>query len=111
MPPWGATGAFTPEEIVHVVAFLQTLKGPLPPEKDADRNPATRTKPVGFGDNLAPTNNPAALMAEGAETRWDAKGQAGQPLADRNSGWAEAAVSGAACDAAGDEGRYRRARG
>ena len=70
MPPWGATGVFTPEEIVHIVAFLQTLKGPVPPERDSDRNPQTRKKPVGFGDNLDPTNNPAVLLAEDAAMRW-----------------------------------------
>src|SRR5436190_7124445 len=74
MPPWGAGGAFTPDEIVHLVAFMQTLKGPLPPERDPDRNPQTRTKPVGFGDNLDPTNNPAVLLAEGAEAQWNTKG-------------------------------------
>src|SRR3972149_1726545 len=26
MPPWGTTGVFKPEELVHVVAFLKTLK-------------------------------------------------------------------------------------
>src|SRR5262245_45665414 len=38
MPPWGVAGVFTPEQIVHLVAFLQILKGPLLPEKDPDRN-------------------------------------------------------------------------
>ena len=81
MPPWGATGAFAPEEIVHLVAYLQTLKGPVPPERDAERNPVTRKKPVGFGDNLDPTNNPAVLMAESAEDLWQAPGPNGQSCA------------------------------
>ena len=96
MPPWGVTGAFTPEEIVHLVAFLQTLKGPLPPEKDPDRNPVTRTKPVGFGDNLDPTNNPAVLMAEAAEAGWAAKGSAGKACADCHEGGPAKAMKGAA---------------
>jgi sulfur-oxidizing protein SoxA len=96
MPPWGATGAFTPEEIVHLVAFLQTLKGPLPPEKDPDRNPVTRTKPVGFGDNLDPTNNPAVLMAEAAEAGWAEKGSAGKACADCHQGSPANAMKGAA---------------
>src|SRR5256885_11003186 len=25
MPPWGSNGAFNPTEIVHIVAYLQTL--------------------------------------------------------------------------------------
>jgi len=96
MPPWGVTGAFTPEEIVHLVAFLQTLKGPLPPEKDPDRNPVTRTKPVGFGDNLDPTNNPAVLMAEAAEAVWAAKGPTGKACADCHEGGPANAMKGVA---------------
>src|SRR5690242_8690018 len=49
MPPWGAQGVFTPAEIVDLVAYLQTLHGPVAPEKDRERNPFTRSKPVGFG--------------------------------------------------------------
>src|SRR5262249_14195293 len=29
MPPWGTTGVLTPEQVVHLVAFLRTQKGPL----------------------------------------------------------------------------------
>ena len=86
MPPWGTMGLLTPEQIVHLVAYLQTLKGPLPSEKDPDRNPFTRKKPVGFGDNLDPTNNPAVLLAEGAEVLWSAKGPAGKACADCHQG-------------------------
>jgi sulfur-oxidizing protein SoxA len=96
MPPWGATGALTPEEIVHLVAFLQTLKGPLPPEKDPDRNPLSRKKPVGFGDNLDPTNNPAVLMAEGAESQWTAKGSTGKACADCHPGGPQNSMRGVA---------------
>ena len=96
MPPWGAAGGLKPEEIVHLVAYLQTLKGPLPPEKDPDRNPFTRKKPVGFGDNLDPTNNPGVLLAEGAETLWAAKGPAGKACADCHPGGAAKAMRGVA---------------
>ena len=96
MPPWGAAGVFTPDEIVHLVAYLQTLKGPLPPEKDASRNPFTRAKPVGFGDNLDPTNNPAVLLAEGAEALWAAKGPAGRACADCHAGGPGRAMKGVA---------------
>jgi L-cysteine S-thiosulfotransferase len=81
MPPWGASGLFTPEEIVHLVAYLQSLKGPAPPERDAERDPNMRKKPVGFGDNLDPTNNPAVLLAEGAEDLWTAPGPNSQSCA------------------------------
>jgi L-cysteine S-thiosulfotransferase len=96
MPPWGATGVFTPEEIVHLVAFMQTLKGPTPPEKDPDRNPQTRTRPVGFGDNLDATNNPAVVRVEDAEARWNAKGPAGKACADCHAGGPAAAMKGVA---------------
>ena len=68
MPPWGTAGVLTPEDIVHVVAFLQTQKSPLSPETNPERNPATRPKPAGFGDNLDPTNNPAVIRAESLPT-------------------------------------------
>lgn len=96
MPPWGTMGVFTPEEIVHLVAFVQTLKGPLPPEKDPERSPFTRKKPVGFGDNLDPTNNPAVLRAESAERLWSAKGPAGKACADCHQGGPDKALKGAA---------------
>ena len=92
MPPWGAQGVFTPEELVHLVAYLQTLHGPATPEKDADRNPFTRRKPVGFGDNLDPTNNPGVLRAESAEALWTLRGPAGKSCADCHAGGAAASM-------------------
>lgn len=74
MPPWGAMKVLKPEEIVDLVAFLKTQKSPVPPEKDPNRNANTRMKPVGFGDNLDPTNNPAVVYAESALAVWNAKG-------------------------------------
>ena len=96
MPPWGTVGGLKSEEIVHLVAYLQTLKGPVPPEKDPHRNPVTRAKPVGFGDNLDPTNNPGVLRAEGAEALWAAKGPAGKACADCHQGGAAKAMRGVA---------------
>jgi L-cysteine S-thiosulfotransferase len=96
MPPWGTTGIFTPEEILHMVAFLKSLKGPLPPEKDPSRDPSTRAKPMGYGDNLDPTNNPAILLTEGAMTLWHAKGPAGKACADCHSGGPEQSMRGVA---------------
>jgi sulfur-oxidizing protein SoxA len=92
MPPWGTAGIFSSEEIVHIVAYLQTLKGPVAPEKDPDRNPFTRTKPVGFGDNLDPTNNPAIVLAEDAEALWTARGPSGKACADCHAGGAARAM-------------------
>ena len=96
MPPWGAQGVFTPEEIVHLVAYLQTLHGPATPEKDRERNPFTRSKPVGFGDNLDPTNNPAVVRAESAEDAWARRGPAGKSCADCHAGGAAKAMHGVA---------------
>jgi sulfur-oxidizing protein SoxA len=96
MPPWGTTGVLTPEEVVHVVAFLQTLKSPVPPEKDPNRNPDTRAKPVGFGDNLDPTNNPAVLLAEGAASLWSTRGPGGKACADCHGGGPEKSMKGVA---------------
>jgi L-cysteine S-thiosulfotransferase len=92
MPPWGRNGLFTPEELADLVAYLQTLRGPLRPERDPDRNPFTRTKPVGFGDGLDPTNNPAVLLAEDAQARWEEPGPTGRACADCHAGGAERAM-------------------
>jgi sulfur-oxidizing protein SoxA len=96
MPPWGAQGIFTPEEIVHLVAYLQTLRGPAPLEKDPERNPFTRHKPVGFGDNLDPTNNPAVLRAEASEALWTARGPTGKACAECHDGGIDRAMRGVA---------------
>ena len=96
MPPWGTIGVLKPDEVVHLVAYLQSLKGPVPPEKDPDRNPFTRRKPVGFGDNLDPTNNPAVLLTDGAETLWGERGPQGKSCADCHAGGSAQAMRGAA---------------
>ncbi len=96
MPPWGAAGAFTPAELADLVAYLQTLRGPVPPERDRDRDPATRGKPPGFGDNLDPTNNPAVLLAEDAEARWASPGPAGKACAGCHEGGPARAMKGVA---------------
>ena len=96
MPPWGVNGIFTPEEIVHLVAYLQTLKGPAAPEKDPDRNPFTRRRPTGFGDNLDPTNNPGVVAGEEAERLWKARGPAGKACVDCHAGGVDVAMKGVA---------------
>jgi sulfur-oxidizing protein SoxA len=96
MPPWGVQGTFTSEELVHLVAYLQTLRGPAPPERDPERDPVTRHKPVGFGDNLDPTNNPAILRAEAVEASWSARGPAGKACAECHTGGIDRAMRGVA---------------
>ncbi len=114
MPPWGTAGILTPAEVVHIVAFLQTLKGnpPFvpPPEKDPARNPFTRPRvPYYYGDNLDPTNNPAILLAEGAMALWSKKGPAGKACADCHAGGPEAAMKGIATKYPKYVARYGRA--
>ena len=96
MPPWGAQKIFTPEELVHLVAYLKTLHGPVPPEQDADRNPFTRRRSAGFGDNLDPTNNPGVLRAEDAEALWQERGSAGKACADCHAGGVAPSMRGVA---------------
>ena len=96
MPPWGTAGVFSTEEIVDLVAYLQTLKAPLAPETDADRSPFTRRRPVGFGDGLDATNNPAVLLAEDAERLWTARGSGGKACADCHEGGVRRAMRGVA---------------
>lgn len=81
MPPWGTVGIVKPEQIVHMVAFLKTQTGPLPPEKDPRRDPRTREKSAGFGDNLDPTNNPAVIAGEEAIGAWKKAGPKGKSCA------------------------------
>jgi len=96
MPPWGAAGILKAEEVVHIVAYLQTLKGPVAPETDRERNPFTRSKPAGFGDNLDPTNNPAVVLADDGEGIWTAHGPAGRACADCHENGAARAMRGVA---------------
>ncbi|MBF0269861.1 MAG: sulfur oxidation c-type cytochrome SoxA [Alphaproteobacteria bacterium] len=87
MPPWGTSGAFTPEEIVHLVAYLQTQKGPDVKRKDPNIDPSTRYVSEGFGDNLDPTNNPAIAMAESAAAKvWKKAGTNGKTCESCHAG-------------------------
>jgi L-cysteine S-thiosulfotransferase len=88
MAPFGASGMWTEEEIVHVVAYLQTLKGKpagVPPKVTDDKqwNPFTRdVVRLDFGDPLDPTGNPALVIAETeAVPLWSKPGPKGQSCA------------------------------
>jgi sulfur-oxidizing protein SoxA len=101
MPPWGTAGILSAEEIVHIVAFLQSLKGNppfVPPaEKDPARNPHTRPQePPYYGDNLDPATNPAVVFADDAMTVWSTKGPAGKGCTDCHAGGVETAMRGVA---------------
>lgn len=80
MPPWGTHGIFKEEEILHIVAFLQTLKEPakFPTEFD---DPAKRLVPVEDRDNLDPFVNPGMWLVERAEELWNEQGPSSQSCA------------------------------
>lgn len=76
MPAWGTTGILAPQEIMHLVSFLNTLTN-TNNVADIDSKQTTATRPLPtsyFGDNLDPTRNPAALHAEHGETLWSKSG-------------------------------------
>ncbi len=85
MPPFGLSGLLTEEEIVHLVAFLQTQKADKPgvvPEVSDDKNwnPYTRevVKPD-YGNSLDPVDNPGLLQTENiAVPLWSKKGPKGE---------------------------------
>jgi sulfur-oxidizing protein SoxA len=108
MPPWGTMGLLKPEQIAHLVAYLQGLRGPIPPEKNPARNPFTRPRPVGFGDHLDPTNNPAVLLAEGAQALWNAKGPAGKACSDCHGATPERSMRGVATRYPRHVGAFKR---
>ncbi len=88
MAPFGLSGMWTPEEIVHAVAYLQSLKGNPPgqPEKvtdDKQWDPRTRdvVRPE-YGDALDPTANPGVALAEAtAVPMWSRPGPKGSSCA------------------------------
>lgn len=88
MAPFGTSGMWTPEEIVHAVAYLQSLKGDPPgkPEQvtdDKQWDPRTRdlVRPA-YGDALDVTANPGLSMAESiAVPMWSKAGPKGQSCA------------------------------
>jgi sulfur-oxidizing protein SoxA len=89
MAPFGASGMWTPEEIVHAVAYLQSLKGNPPgqPEKVTDdRQWDPRTRDVvrpDYGDPLDVTANPGLALTETlALPLWSKAGPKGQSCAN-----------------------------
>jgi sulfur-oxidizing protein SoxA len=88
MAPFGASGMWTEEEIVHVVAYLQSLKGKpagVPPKVTDDKqwNPFTRdvVRPA-YGDALDPTANPGLLQTDQvAVPLWSKPGPKGRSCA------------------------------
>jgi len=77
MPPWGTHGIFNDEEILHIVAFLKTLKAPARFKSELD-DPAKRPPPVEKRDNLDGLVNPAMwAVEEKAPELWKQRGPRG----------------------------------
>jgi sulfur-oxidizing protein SoxA len=80
MPPWGAHGFYTREEIIDIVAFLKTLKTPATFKSTLD-DPAKRPIPVEDRDALDPFVNPAADRIETGAALFAKAGPSGKSCA------------------------------
>lgn len=97
MPAWGTAGILSAEDIWHLVAFLNSLKSTSNKDSNETQNPASRPVPVAyFGDNLDPTRNPAALLAERGETLWNKVGPKQQSCVSCHGANVEQAMKGKA---------------
>ncbi len=85
MPPWGAHGLFTDDEIRHMVAFLKSLKTPTV-FKAAIDDPAKRPVPKEERDNLDPLVNPGMWGVDKAKELFAAKGPNGSACATCHAG-------------------------
>lgn len=79
MPAWGAIGILNREEIVHLVAYLNTLSGDNKQWSDLQKNPYIRNIPKKYlGDNLDEIRNPAVVFAELSLEKWLEAGSTGK---------------------------------
>jgi sulfur-oxidizing protein SoxA len=80
MPPWGAHGILDDQEIMDIVAFLQTLDEPVvyPDPRD---DPWNRPPPVEDRDGQDPLVNPAMWLVETAVELWERAGPTGESCA------------------------------
>jgi sulfur-oxidizing protein SoxA len=77
MPPWGANNMLTKQEIIDVVAYLQTLKTPVK-FKDKNENPNQRPAPIEERDNLDEFENPGMFAVTLGEELYNKKGKTGK---------------------------------
>jgi len=93
MPPWGAHGFYSREEIIDMVAFLKTLKTPATFQNALD-DPARRPLPVENRDALDPFVNPAADRIDTGAALFAKAGPSGKSCASCHAdpkafaGWA-----------------------
>jgi sulfur-oxidizing protein SoxA len=79
---------------VHLVAYLQSLHGPVVAEKDPDRNPFTAPPPVGLATtSIRPT---IRVLRAGVEALWQERGSAGKACADCHAGGVQTSMRGVA---------------
>ena len=84
MPPWGAHGILTEEEVVHIVAFMKTLTSPVEFSDPRD-DPETRPVPVEDRDGQDPLVNPAIWTMETALDLYEEAGPTGKSCASCHS--------------------------
>lgn len=80
MPPWGAHGVFSREEINDIIAFLKTLDKPAN-FRDALEDPNQRPMPVEDRDNLDPTLNSAMDAVDLGKSLFGKVGPSGKSCA------------------------------
>ncbi|MBI2312377.1 MAG: sulfur oxidation c-type cytochrome SoxA [Betaproteobacteria bacterium] len=80
MPPWGAHGLYTPDEIRDIVAYLKTLKAPTA-FKDLGDDPNKRVKGASAYDPDDPFQNPAWGEGERGEKLFQKPGPTGKSCA------------------------------
>jgi sulfur-oxidizing protein SoxA len=96
MPPWGAAGLLTAQEIADLAAFLHGVKSPQD-RAELRENPDIRPLPQPyFGASDDPGNNPAVVLAEKAETQWAAAGPSGKGCSQCHGEDIDQAMSGVA---------------
>ncbi len=80
MPPWGAHGVYSDEEIRHIVAFLKSLKTPAKFANPLD-DPNKRPTPVEDRENLDPLQNPGMWAVDKAKELYAASRPGGRACA------------------------------
>jgi L-cysteine S-thiosulfotransferase len=88
MPPWGAHGVYSEEEIRDIVAYLKTLDTPTTFDSPLD-NPLTRSKEQEPRDNLDPIENPGMMTLEDGEELFHRPGANGESCASCHANPAE----------------------
>jgi sulfur-oxidizing protein SoxA len=87
MPPWGAHGLISNEDIKNIVVYLKTLKFPVT-FADVMDDPAKRPIPIENRDNLDPFENPAVASLEFGLQLFQQQCSACHQVTEHFKGWA-----------------------